>query len=313
MSHHAIRLRRDTSATAQSPAAPPPPLISELPGTSQFFTWHGHRVHYRRFGAGPSVLLVHMPDVGASCLEWRQNVEALGSCMSVYAVDLPGYGLSDARPNPYHASDYIQFLSDFLFNVVGPEARVVGSGLGASYLAHLAYERRGLIERLLLVAPCGISTHRPPALAGLAYGMLQAPLVGAALTDRVTSRSAIQEHLQEDVYSNELFAGPQLVEAHYWVSHRPNAPYVERSRLSGLLNVDIRGVIPKVRQRMHLAWGRLAAKPPLQDAETIREIRPDTALTVFDRSALCPHEEEPERFNRLAEEFLCAPAIPMAA
>jgi pimeloyl-ACP methyl ester carboxylesterase len=56
-------------------------------------------------------------------------------------------------------------------------------------------------------------------------------------------------------------------------------------------------------------WGQNAARPPASDAEIFRDLNPAVSLVIFSRSALCPHEEEPSRFNQLALDFLKPPDI----
>src|SRR5205085_9463293 len=95
-------------------------IFAGTPGTSASFRWHGERMHYRCMGDGSPLILVHAPDVGASCVEWRRNIEAFAAHYTVYAVDLPGYGLSDIHKGTYTTDLYIEFLSDFMRVLTGP-------------------------------------------------------------------------------------------------------------------------------------------------------------------------------------------------
>lgn len=52
----------------------------------------GCRIVWRRFGAGPHVLLVHGGH--GSWLHWVRNIEALATRHTVWVPDLPGYGAS---------------------------------------------------------------------------------------------------------------------------------------------------------------------------------------------------------------------------
>jgi pimeloyl-ACP methyl ester carboxylesterase len=308
MSHHAIQIRRDTSD-----APPPTPaFLKDLPGTARTYTWHGHQIHYQRLGAGKPLLLVHSPDVGASSIEWRKNLEPLAEGFSVYAVDLPGYGCSDVLRMRYTADLYIRFIEDFLQNVAGKGAKVVASGLGASYAVHAAVQRPGLIDRMALVAPAGLSAFRPSPLGGLAFGLLGLPGLSSVCGSSI-DRTSILEHLQNDIYADDEFAGQSEVEVRYWVSHRKNADCVERSRMAGLHNIDIRGVVPKLKVPTMVVWGRRATRPPVEDTEVWRELLPESTICVFDRSGLCPHEEEPGHFNTVVMDYMMRDQIVQAA
>ena len=75
-----VLIHRDGSGSSpQGPgkAEGPPAAFEEVPGQSLWTDWHGSRIHYCRLGEGPPLVLVHMADVGASCIEWRRNIEWL--------------------------------------------------------------------------------------------------------------------------------------------------------------------------------------------------------------------------------------------
>src|SRR5215212_10094795 len=99
MSQHAVLIQRDGESHSPRGAKPvegPPPVFEEMPGRSEWMDWHGARIHYRRIGAGPPLILAHMIDVGASCIEWRRNTAFLAEGFDTYSVDFPGFGLSGA-------------------------------------------------------------------------------------------------------------------------------------------------------------------------------------------------------------------------
>src|SRR5947209_14227021 len=54
----------------------------------------GLQLHYSQAGQGRPLLLLHGLLGGSFC--WRFNIEALAEKYGVYALDLPGAGLSDA-------------------------------------------------------------------------------------------------------------------------------------------------------------------------------------------------------------------------
>lgn len=306
MPGRAIRVGPASPAGASADAASGVALLKGMPGTSASYRWHGERIHYRALGDGPPIVLVHAPDVGACCGEWRRNMEPLAGKHSVFAVDLPGYGLSDIHRTAYDAELYIQFLADFLRVVAGSQARLVGCGLGGSYLVHVANRWPELVDRLILICPAGITPFRAGSLRTTLFRMMRVPGVTAALLGTATTRYSILEHLQNDVYVDEQHAGPEGVDRRYWVSNRPGAEFVECSRLAGLQNVDIREAIGRLRIPVALAWGRHARNPPLTDADLSKQSCPGAELTIFEHSALAPHEEEPVRFNQLAVQFLDA-------
>src|SRR2546421_12119503 len=60
MPHHAIQLKRsDLSSspqtTRQAESEAPPNCLDQMPGSSEWYVWHGQRIHYRVLGSGPPV------------------------------------------------------------------------------------------------------------------------------------------------------------------------------------------------------------------------------------------------------------------
>lgn len=313
MSHHAIQLRRDTSGFSSAPpgiaAAEPVPLfLQEVAGESEWYRWHGLKIHYRTIGSGPPIVFLHAVDVGASCAEWRKNLSDTAAAFTCYAVDLPGFGQSDVPQDSLRSDLYVRFVQDFLFFVSKkhPETSAVGvvaSGASAAYAAVVAARQPTLIDRLVLVAPTGLSACNPHPFGVLAFHALGLPLV-SSLSAAVDSRSGILEHLQKDVYGDDIRASMNEADARYWVAHRPGADRVERARIASVLNVSLHAVIPKVKQPVLLLWGRRAKCPPVDDVEAWKDLHPRTLVSVFEQSALCPHAEEPGKFNEAALDFL---------
>jgi pimeloyl-ACP methyl ester carboxylesterase len=316
MSHHAIQLNRSAHRLSDGPptvaaADPLPALIREMPGESEWYRWHGLGIHFKMAGSGPPVLLLHSVDVGASCIEWRRNVEPLAESFTTHAVDMPGFGQSDIPADALNAELYLRFVQDFCALLVernrGRAIRVVASGHGAAYAVVAATRRPALIDQLVLVAPAGLSVCHPNPLGSLAYHALGLPFM-SAIPSNASSRTAILEHLQQDVYGDDVRASMNEAEARYWVTHRKGADRVERARLAAMLNIDLRPSISGLKQPVLLAWGRKAKCPPLEDAESWRELHSRTVLALFEGSGLCPHYEEAGKFNSAALEFLAADA-----
>ncbi len=111
----------------------------------------GDKMHYLQAGTGQPLLLIHGLFGGSFC--WRFNVEQLASRHLVYAVDLPGLGLSDLRRGAscsMHAQ--ARRLLAFLEMNDLRQVNVVGSSWGGAVAMVLA----SLTERvnsLALAAP----------------------------------------------------------------------------------------------------------------------------------------------------------------
>ena len=109
----------------------------------------GVRIHYRRMGAGPGLVLLHgFPQTGHM---WRKVMPALAERFTVLAPDLRGYGDSDRPPGGYDkrrmASDVAQVVEALgLAPVV-----LVGHDRGARVGHRFALDHASLLTRLVLL------------------------------------------------------------------------------------------------------------------------------------------------------------------
>jgi haloalkane dehalogenase len=96
-----IPVSRDHRASVSSTMERPQWLAEQLyPFQSRFVEVEGNRIHYIDEGTGPTLLLLH-PGVGWSFM-YSDIIKELRSHFRCVALDLPGYGLSPARPGYQH-------------------------------------------------------------------------------------------------------------------------------------------------------------------------------------------------------------------
>ncbi|HJT52351.1 MAG TPA: alpha/beta fold hydrolase, partial [Candidatus Angelobacter sp.] len=111
----------------------------------------GQRMHYLNAGSGAPVMLVHGLLGGSFC--WRLNIIRLAEQHAVFALDLPGQGLSDAKRGTncgmqMQAQRLAQFIQDKGFRAVD----VVASSWGGA-IALLLAAGCSTVRSLALAAP----------------------------------------------------------------------------------------------------------------------------------------------------------------
>jgi pimeloyl-ACP methyl ester carboxylesterase len=138
--------------TEQAIAAAPPVAMSTSPWDSRTVDL-GTPVHYADFGgAGPVMVLVH--GIASSHLNWMGIGPELAKRARVYAVDLPGYGLSPRSPEPATVETSQHYLDRFI-DFVSPGAPVIvfGHSMGGmiSLMETAAHPEK--VSRLILMSP----------------------------------------------------------------------------------------------------------------------------------------------------------------
>src|SRR5438477_11551911 len=114
------------------------------------------RLHCRRVGAGPPVLLIHGSVVGAD-RTWRHQLE-LASRWTLLLADRPGFGTSA----PLARGDF-EAEAPLFAELLGDGAHLVGHSYGAVIALHAAALRPQAVRSLVVSEPgsFGAAAGRP--------------------------------------------------------------------------------------------------------------------------------------------------------
>jgi pimeloyl-ACP methyl ester carboxylesterase len=281
------------------------PLKNPLGGETGEFLWRGHRIAYTRHGAGSPVLLVHGIYAGASSFEWRNTVPGLLDHQTVFTVDLLGFGRSDRPDVRYTPGLYQALLADVITRVVQEPCAVVASGLSAAQLIALAARDPRPIAALALIAPTGVAHQREADVAagGAAHLLLDAPIVGNAVYNGLTSPTSVRRSL-EMVYADDRLVTNALVETHVNGARQPGGKHPIAALMSGRSNVDVRAALRRVRQPALLLWGELACQNSVEHAHAFRVIKRDFEWALIQDAGDLPHAERPNEANAILRSFL---------
>ena len=130
---------------------------------------NGLRMHYRREGEGPLVVLLHGWPQTSHC--WRFLVPELARDHTVIAPDLRGYGLTDKARSGYDKRTMASDVSVLIETLGFERASVVGHDRGARVAHRWALDRPDQVERLAVmdVVPMRAMWQRMDAKIGAAY------------------------------------------------------------------------------------------------------------------------------------------------
>ncbi|MEL7030581.1 MAG: alpha/beta hydrolase, partial [Pseudomonadota bacterium] len=107
------------------------------------------QVHYRRLGAGPTVVLIHWTPFSGRMFEGLMpRLVQAGYC--AIAFDLLGYGRSDPRPETWSIEAYGANLAEAMEACGVETASAVGGHVGGAAALELALAAPARIERVVL-------------------------------------------------------------------------------------------------------------------------------------------------------------------
>ena len=161
----------------------------------------GVPVHYVDHGGpadGPLLVLVH--GLGGSLVNWAALAPLLTDTCHVLALDLLGFGHTQAGTHPTSVTAQQRVLHRFLREVAGGPAILVGNSMGATITILQAARHPETVKALVLIDPALPSQPgaRPAPLVTASFGMYAVPHLGRAML-RARRRVRSPEQLAMDV------------------------------------------------------------------------------------------------------------------
>jgi len=249
-------------------------------------------LHAEVSGSGPGLVLLHGWGMNSSV--WREMAAALAPRFRVHCVDLPGHGLSPARP-PFT----LEAVTGALAACAPARTAVCGWSLGAQFALHWARRYPQQIEQLVLIA----GTPRFVNGAGWSHGIDPAVLdafaaglgggYGAAL-QRFLALQAQGDHDARTVLRRlrervRLRALPDLQAA--------------AAGLRILKESDLRDSLSEIAQPALLLHGEQDELVPLAASEFLLRMLPDARLTTIAGAAHAPFIAHLQPIASRIEEF----------
>ena len=279
-------------------------------------TLHGAcgRIAVYAGGSGPPVLLVHSINALASVAEVRPLFEALCQDHSVYALDLPGYGLSDRLPRTYTVGDMcaavLQVAQWVAAQHPGQPLQAVGVSLSCEFVARVAQQSPGTFASLALVSPTGFRGGKPlrqPAGSTLFMGGFDwflrrpGPAWGRFLFRQLSRPSVVRYFLQR------TWGGKNIDET-LWAyavrcAHVDNAEQAPLSFLSGgLFSADMHNVYESLSLPVWVVHGTRGDFTDYRALNLVRD-RANWQVTVMQAGAM-PYFEDIGAFMASYRAFL---------
>jgi 4,5:9,10-diseco-3-hydroxy-5,9,17-trioxoandrosta-1(10),2-diene-4-oate hydrolase len=267
-----------------------------------FIQVDGARIHYKKAGSGPPLVLIH--GLVGSAKNWHRNIGELAYDATVYAIDLLNMGESDRVPG-LDAS--LKATADIIarwMEVVGIErAHVAAVSHGGALAMMLAVRHPQRVGKLILFAPanpfCTLGhqlirfyTSRPGSFIARVAPFLPRFISMIALGRMYGDpRRATLESLQG--YTAGL-VHPGTVEHILAIVRRWHKDMAY-----------LRSVLPQLASRsMLLVWGDRDRAVGLDSARQLERILPHSHLVVVRGAGHLAFEEMPEICNHAMREWL---------
>lgn len=268
----------------------------------------GIRMRYLRVGSGPPLVLLH--GLLGYSFSWRFNMDAFAEHRTVYAVDMPGAGLSGRsmqldvsfRGSALRVLRFADQLGLERFDLLGTSH----GGAVASLATAIGNEQSSArVQRLILVAPVNPWSAHGRQLAALVSGPLMSGLLGHSIVYcRFAHRLVVRR-----LYGDARRIAPGTVEGY-------SKPYRVPGSFEHLFKIlrswkddlkDLENSLAKLGDLpVLLLWGDQDTAVNPDSAPRLARCFRDANLVILPGVGHLPYEEVPQEFNAAVLKFLLA-------
>ena len=285
-----------------------------LPHTqSRYVKWEHGKLHYAAAGRGSEVILIH--GLGGSWDNWKIIIPLLSIRHRGYALDLPGFGLSDtpeiSYTIPFMASAVLAFMKD-----AGVEkADFVGHSMGGHVLLELALNNPERIRHMILLDASGTQNLWEP--------LRRLALMGLELLEKNPDWLAPgwARQIVESQFYKQGKESKEMVKFFTAALQRPEGRQLVRSfskAAHGILKYPLGHRLREIRSSTMVVWGQNDKVLSLKHAVKLNREIIGSQMQVIPRCGHIPQLEKPEELARIMLEYLgdtddTAPGSPLKA
>ena len=239
------------------------------------------KIAYLVEGTGSPVVLLH--GWGAEANTFKSVFNSLLISHQVYALDLPGFGLSEIPPKAWDASDYAKLLSVFFDKLNINKAHLIGHSYGGRISIVMAAEEPDKVDKLILVDSAGIIPRRGAkyymkiGLSKIGRLMRNCGTLGNSLSDRIAQRLGSKDYREAGLM---------------------------RATLVKSVNQNLRPLLPKIAASTLLIWGEHDQDTPVSDGKIMEQEIQDAELVILKDAGHYSFLDQSQQFCQIVSNFL---------
>lgn len=246
------------------------------------------QLHYSQQGseAAQPVLLLH--GWGTDLRTWAPITPGLEQAgFNVYALDLPGFGLTPAPNEPWDVPMYTKLVKTFIEKRQLSKPILVGHSFGGRISIMLAADHPELVSKIILINSAGVRIE-PGALKKLIgqFGSGISPLT------KGTPLGKLVQPLRRQYYN--------LIGAQDYI----NAQGFMRDTFVRVVSQDLRAHAARIDAPALLIWGATDEDTPLWTGQLLHETIVGSTLVALEDVGHFAHIERPETVITHILQFL---------
>jgi len=273
-------------------------------GENLNFNWHDLNINYQRNGKGPALLFLHQISPLMSNFEWQRLFNHFAKYYTVFAPDLPSHGSSDRLLN-YSPESFVNFVQDFITNVIKEPTAIVASHLSCAVAIAATRQLPQQVSRLVLISPLGLTVgaEQPSWRDKAVAAVYRLPIIGTDLYLTQVSKRRIRQFLNASLVDKNYLT-VDLVNQCYRNAHQPKARQLATYFNSKQLNLNVRQPYQELNLPILVIGGNRSLNPPVDSLNQFVDLNRAAELRIFEACGDLPHIERSGKLNAVLEHWL---------
>jgi 4,5:9,10-diseco-3-hydroxy-5,9,17-trioxoandrosta-1(10),2-diene-4-oate hydrolase len=256
----------------------------------------GYRVHYHDVGEGPPVVFLHGSGPGASGYSnFKENFPILPEAgFRALVPDSLGYGYSSMPTDvKYHLWWLVEGLEAFLDTLGVETASFVGNSMGGAMAIWFALECPERVDRLVLMAPGGLSTREEyMEMEGIRT------MMAGVYSDEGVTPDSIRRTFELQLFDASQITQQTLDERYAIAKDQPSHV------LKSLRVPALQDELHRLEMPILALWGKDDKFCPVSGARRIAEQCPQAEVRLIDECGHWVMVEHRDLFNEMLVDFL---------
>ncbi|MBI2593444.1 alpha/beta hydrolase [Candidatus Daviesbacteria bacterium] len=242
---------------------------------------NNQEIYYQKLGSGKDLIMLH---------GWKQDVstfhnvaEVLKKHFTLWLIDLPGFGRSEAPKKDFTVSDYAEIIKDFILDKKLKWPNLLGHSVGGNIAIKFASENGELIDKLILESSSGI---RPKKTFFRFVLYVNAKVFKYLVPNFFNIKLKVRRWLYWKLESDYLNAG------------------FLKNTLTNILDEDLSNVLGRIKNNTFIIWGENDEQVKLKYGRMIYKLIPNSRIEILENTGHFPHTGNPKMFLYWVIDFL---------
>lgn len=243
------------------------------------------KIHYKVSGNGQPIILLH--GWGGSMNYFARLQTYLAKKFTVYALDLPGFGLSTSPTTVWGGADFSHLVEQFINELKIVKPILIGHSFGGKIVINLVARDIVTVKKIILISSSGVNLPKTLRVKIKIYFF--------KLLKFLTQLPGIK-----NIFSFRI----ELYKKRFGSSDYQNASGVMRKIMVKTVNEDIRAELSKIKVPTLLIWGDRDPETRLQAGQIMHQNIVHSELQIIAGSGHYPFLDNWEQVVLAVDKFL---------